>query len=328
MSAVLDQESIVANPPVGMEEEYRLTTGVTENIEATRYLFFAGNVIPKERTNERKDLARGGDEIASPCAYRFRGFLPRAMITPFERWKEDVPQEMIPQGTPTVGISKDGQTLSNHAVVRGVRTWPGEHIVSILHVPAPKRKGIVEIKGLFNVEWSTGEPLEVQRAVFPADWPLPKTLSGIRAQIEGVRRESSQLRSVADDMLTSCDQFYQWGMKQLDTAHTRLAQRMSHLHTYTYSPVHILLLEQLEVQRQDEGLNMLAKAQTTMMNGLSNAGITPEMLATMNEASMVRFEQMMQAQAAQNAQMLREILGTKPETVKPEGSKSEAKKKE
>ena len=292
-------------------DDAQLTNESEVRLEATRYLFFPGNIIPAQRSRERHELGRGGEEIDTPCLRRSERvlkprFLPRAYITPLELWISPMPKELVPQGArvrPVRGQQEQlgafGQPIFRSVPLYGVEALPGEHIVQILHVPAEEKKGIVEITKLREVEWETGEPRQVQHLFFPegeivdgAVWTLPKTLKALQQRIEavGTTINDPDIKDIASEMVTSCEQFREWGGRLLDREHTLLKKGSSHQWTYTYSAVGLLLLDQLGVARQDQGMQLLAQTQSRIVDGLNNNGITPEVLMQMQQqnAAMVQ----------------------------------------
>lgn len=274
-----------------VEESVKFTDGPQIRLEATRYLFCAGNFLSHARRRERKDLnwRGGGEDLASPCAWRMKHFLHRAFITPFEVGLEHRPLELVPEGVTTKNWLTVGASPSGHKTLYGIPVLPGEHIRELINIGAEEKKGIVEIEALQDAPWGR-DIVELQEAIFPADWPVPTTLREVEAQI----RQSNADSLVADVMLESCAQFSQWGHRWLDVEHGQIKSGRVHQWTYNYSPLGLTLLEQLEVTRQDQAINMLAKSQADMMNqSLKAAGLSTETLTQLDESRMEQFREML-----------------------------------
>lgn len=262
MSAVIQQ----LDPTRGMS----LVSNVNPDREMPRYLFFPGQVLDPERVFSTEHLreAGGGEEVQSRCLRRtVGGLVPRGRLTPMEVWTEGLPSVLIGEGleAETVHIKgpaspellgmtpRPGRLLGQS--LTHVKFYPGSDIVPVLR--ANQGKGLVEIKSLKGVPWYVDEaetvpgvPQRLNQTLFPST--LPPTLRELR---EGISKAAEGkldiVQQVATEMLAACDQFERWAQAMLSVEHTLLRQRVSHLHTYTYSPLGRELLRQLEVQPQD-----------------------------------------------------------------------------
>ncbi len=293
MSAVMQP---ISDPTRGMS----LVSNVNPDREKTRYLFFAGQVLDPERVFQTEHLreAGGGEEVQTRTLRRtVGGFIPRARLTPMEVWTEGLPAVLIGEGleaetvhiqgptTPeTLGMTQRPGRLIGSSLSH-VKFYPGDDIKSVLR--AHNGKGIVEVKALAGTSWykdeaetEPGVPQTLNRLFFPG--APPPTLRELRERVASAAAENGAatlVTSVASDMLASCDQFERWAQNMLAVEHTLLRQRVSHLHTYTYSPLGRELLRQLEVQPQD---NLLEQ-----FSGGINAAQLAEILSKFGGASAV-----------------------------------------
>lgn len=297
MSAVMPQ----ADPTAGM----RLVSTRAANLEATRYLFNPGNFLDPERMFQVEHLrdSGGGEEVQAHCLRRtVGGFLPRARLIPLEVWVEPMPAVLLGEG-----VERDTvQIVSGPATAQGmgmsqkqgflvgsalshVKFYPGDEIKTILR--ANDGKGIVEAKALEGMPWyedaketRPGAAQLLNRSFFPTT-PSP-TLRGLREMIDKGASLSDIHRAVAADMLAGCAQFGRWAEARVAAEHVLLRQRVAHQHTYTYSPLARVLLQQLEMKPQDSILEGMSSgvsaeqiAQIVAQVGGAQQGLSPEALA-------------------------------------------------
>jgi len=259
--------------------ELDLAVTVAPDLETTRHVFYVGDTIIPQRKRELDFLRGGGVEVYSRCLRRTRqSFIPRLMITPFETWNDGGrPVEFATNveevgpfgyGQPTaikLPPLQDGRAYGDKFQVRALRyekVFPGHEIDQVAGGSNPTRTAEVEIVSLRGQEWIVNGVLNseiqaVQNAFFPETWIDPDTgkrpykLRLARQRIEEVGRSSDYLKSIADDMLLSCEMFRLWGDAQLRTIHTQLRKMTSGEIPFAYTDMHLLLLEQLEIPRQD-----------------------------------------------------------------------------
>lgn len=280
MSAVIDQRDLTS----GLE----LVTGDEVALEATRYLFFAGDVIDPDRKQELQYMREGGEELPNRCLRRTGGFLPRCYITPLEFWGETLPLEHFPDGvrpyrlkdTPVENLNPNGRTLVGKPLFF-MPLYPGDLIVDALGLATGEHKGIVEVEVLRGVDYGADSE-HFNTVFFPASYQKPIELRLIQEHIDGIGSKSSDpdVKSVAGNMITSCEQFRRWAQNKIDKCHAQLDTRTIHQWTYQYSPQIRNMLKQLEIEPRNQSAQTLNAA---MMQAVANSGISPEVLAQMQE---------------------------------------------
>lgn len=242
-------------------------------IEATRWLFCAGNTLSRQRMRET-GFVYGGLETANRCLKRTAWgnghYIPRLTFTPLEVWFEALPSEFLSvepgyNGIMTIKDSKGhekpiptGSESYFKSALMGQTLYPGRQ-VRLLTEGAVSRICEVELKALANVKYDSGIAQGIERAFFPDEFKAQALhgeipLSAVRARIEETRRRTTdeRIQSIADDMLVSCELFETWANDLIGTNHTQLRQRMSGSHTFRYSPVVLeTLLPQMEINRED-----------------------------------------------------------------------------
>lgn len=271
----------------------KLVSRQGQNLSATRYLFFPGDVIDPDRKYQLDYLRRGGEEIATRCLRRTRGgLLPKAEITPLEVWIENLPPQYIREGAEqdTVrleGVIAPGNLEMDKPVRRGFlqggtlvgyRFYPGNEISVIMR--NHESKGIVEVKALLEQPYeledgSPGVSQILNLDFFPGAKPVE--LNKIRNRIEQVSSQSDLHKSVSEDMLSACELFQRWAETHISIENGLLRTRKEHQHTYSYSPLGRQLLAQLEMAPQDVGEGALTPA---MLSAISKVGggVTPELI--------------------------------------------------
>lgn len=282
MSAVLQERY---DPTAGME----LTTGDEIALEATRHIFLAGDMIDPHRKDDLPHLAHGGEELANFCLRRTNGYLPRCTITPMEVWAEWLPMEYFPEGVRPLKLKGEqivdnnptGRTLINKPLF-GYAHMPGELIIDAIGLATGERKGIVEIEALRGVDASDPEVTRIQNLFFGPDFPLPIELRLIEQRIALIlaAHNDPDVKSVARDMLTSCEQFRRWAEGEIGKMNTQLDQRVSHQWTYSYSPKVRMLLKQLEVEpRGTSTYNPV----DSLLTAMKSQGVSAEVFEQMAE---------------------------------------------
>lgn len=257
-------------------------------LDATRWLFFPGDVLSPRRKRELKDMtgfgiyrpdgspfglySNGGEEINSPCLVRTKGVLSRALLTPLDVAAVWTPPDLIPEGMSTFrGVLSDGgpgvHRTQWQVPLPGIKTFPGEVINVILTTAQNDQgnsKGVVEIQELRTVKWDEASAEGLQSLFFPT-WPsLPPTLNGLIASIEGGRKKTGarDLRAMGDEMLSSCEQFRLWASERIKLEETLIAVGTTKDGwTYRFSDVADQLMVQLEITPQSRQLQEQNKLQ-------------------------------------------------------------------
>jgi hypothetical protein len=261
MSTVLERPELQDAEPIQTHSRNII------NREDTRYLFLALDLIEPQRKQEQVEYEHGGEMLQGFCSWRTHGFLRRCRITPLEMGHDPQPRDLIAEGASVVTIPiplperQAALTGLSHAEQVFVRVYPGEEINSILYNQHRMERGVVEIKALMREAWDKEKMDALQRFFFPTYPKLPATLREIENLIKAARTrtEGETLHSIADDMLLGCARSRTWGMTMLEHEHANVRKGTNAAgESYTYSPLAEVLLPQLEVQRQDEGLKPLA----------------------------------------------------------------------
>jgi len=248
------------------------------NREATRYLFFAGDIITPRRKQERKDLAHGGEESASPCLWRARHFIRRGRITPLEygpRW--DI-EPRVPAGTRTIAVIDHGgnPTILEGSALLGIPTYPGEAIFEIIATgDEGMPMGIVELNSLRGVDYVDVAKENYQHLFFPTYPNLPPTLRELEDTIRKVRSVESVVNEIKSDMLDSCARFRLYGTAKVEREHQLMRKPANEAgYVFGYSQLAETLLPQLEIPRQDQGLQTMAQLTGKITEAVLNQGAT------------------------------------------------------
>lgn len=315
------------------------------NKSATRYLFFPGDVIAPRRKRELKEMTGfdvefngakfplysvGGEEISSPCLRHTKGVLPRCLIAPLNVAAVWTPPDLIPDGAETFrGFPQPGAKWSE--VLPGVKAFPAEQIRSILtwaNNDQGQGKGVVEITALRGWAWTDVVAQGVQRFFFP-DYPaLPATLSGIEALIEaahGRTKEGSDFRSIAEEMISACEQFRLWAMDRIKFEQTLVATGTTKDGwTYRFSDVAEQLMAQLEITKPDEQLLKATQLQTQLNQAV---GTLIEKQAGERHVEVVDVLKQLQDNQVMLAQMFGQIMDKLTQPAPTEAPKNQPKVK-
>lgn len=249
-------------------------------LEATRYIFTPGDYLDPARKDQLEHLRRGGDELLSnPCVRRTTSrFLPKCAITPLEFWGEELAWDLFPKEGISVRAPVKLRGVDKRESVPNSRIfpelffyphYPGELIRDAIDAGHEPR-GIVEISQLRTVPWESGEAQAAQEVIFPVDWAVPIQLRIIEEQIQrAAAANGSDIKDMANEMLTACEQFRRYAMTIIGKENTQIAQRMVHQHVYSYSPKCHALADQLEIKlvasTQDTVGMEVAKALASIM---------------------------------------------------------------
>jgi len=259
-----------------------------KNLEQTRYVFFPGNLVDPNRARELSDLLRyrvGGAEVDSPCLRAIDGwdnFVGRCRITPVLVYGQPLPRQMMAEGeravildrSPVPQVADDGVgfggNMGPQQASYGVRAFPGEHIDFITDRNSQVRRGVTELRSLFQagMEWEDFAASGIQERFFPNLLALPKTLREIEEMIAAVPEGGDRLiASLKAEMLGACHVFRLWATRHLDERDA-LVQKGTNDAGFAdrYTPLDLLLLEQMERERLDAYAKAQAKTAGTMTN--------------------------------------------------------------
>lgn len=275
----------------------------------TQYLFQGGNLLDPERIRQLDYLRGGGDEIATSCLRRTtNGFIPRARLTPLEKWRMSVPACHLPDGaldntvrivtamTPeNLGMKDAGPPTAGSRNLygkdnKGLETFPGDEINGILQVNGDR--GVVKVDALRGFGWwedkeetRPGAAQFLNADFFPGT--VPVQLAGVEELINKSAGKSELHRKVAADMLRSCATFRSYAQVELATIHALLRERISGPGgmAYRYAGVHRSYLEQLEMQPQDvENSDAMMRIMAKFAEQGGGQGATPELVASIAAA--------------------------------------------
>lgn len=286
MSAVMERPMELEQPVV-----FRDSNVIRKN--ATRYLFFPLDILNPRRKQELKYLARGGEELSTPCSWRHKHFLPRAYFLILEEGATWTPADLLPEGMTDLhrGVEIEGAMWATS--LPGIKEYPGEAVDNILssaYNEGGLRKGIVEITPLVGVSWDDCVDAGWQKLFFPQ---APIILRELEDQIKSVKAKTddADIHLTVDQMLSSCDEARYWGMEKIGIENTLVRLGSKGDHVYTYSSLAETLMPQLEVTPQDKPFQELAKMQATMGESLQNAlGAIAEQRGTAPDQSILLAE--------------------------------------
>jgi len=291
MSAVLDQPK----PEIFNAVDYFDRRVVGANVK--RWIFFPGDLIVPQRKAEISWLQVGGEETSSPCLQRYgRGFVPRGLAALLELGGEPIPMRHLGdlQAVAWTGIPLNEDAVKNNFGF--VPVYPGDGLRVLKRYSmndGGMRKGMDEVTALQGKEWeechsadNTGILDVIEYAQFGDG--MSKTLRGLEDQIRfaDVRDSRIDYGRMRDEQLKMCDEFRNWGSFKVNFTHGLLkvgsvaigndAVGATGGWSYFYPPVVEMLLEQLEIPRQDQPLQEMAKmvAQVSERPATQSAGLS------------------------------------------------------
>lgn len=303
----------------------------SDDIDKTkeRYVFFPGDLITPRRKQETREMqaigiaidgrpfrvtVNGGEDYQHRCLVRTKGIVPRAFITPLEIGANWVPPELVPAGADTFApMQNDDFTVRGGVAVGtkskylvGEKYFPGHAIAWMLSFARNNggfSRGLVEINQLFGQSFKDGAPMELQRLYFPNYPILPVRLSELQSDIQDVMKaQQGTVREIGQLFLHACDEFRIWGTNFVAVEHGQI-KIGTHAsgHVYEYSDTAQLLMEQLEITRQDQQFQTVARMQeeqarasTLMMQALTEKDSTDEDMKRMFMASIENQNKIMQ----------------------------------
>lgn len=265
MSAVMDRPQ----PQIFESVNYFDHRVVGANV--ARWVFFPGDLIVPERKAEISWLAVGGEETTSPCLQKYgRGFIPRGRAALLELGGEPIPMRHLGDLQSSAWA---GMPLNEHAVKNKfgfVPVYPGHGLRILLRYSRNERKGIDELESLTGKSWEechTDEGDGILDVVEQAQFGdgMSKTLRGLEDQIRHARVNDSRIDygKLATEQLRTCEDFRNWASRKVAIEHGLL--KTGHVGewqggwSYSYSPMCEMLLEQLEISRQDQPLQEMAR---------------------------------------------------------------------
>lgn len=269
MSAVLDVEIPQTRDVVKFFDK-RIV-----NKQNERWLGSLGDFIDPERKLQLDWARIGGIELNTNCLQRFgntKGFLPRGYIAPLELGADPMPEEQLRNlgGGQQWAAMVDGVVVTTN--LQFLPTYPGEAYDSLSNnafvdrAAGGIRIGVTEFPTLYGMKWEDGHKPDgsglidrMYKTFFP-DLKRAATLSGIQAQIKSGYEHDPAFREIGDRWVQSGEEFRRWGMRRVEMENMLLRTGVhSSGHAYQYSPLALLLIDQLELQRQDQPFAELSR---------------------------------------------------------------------
>jgi hypothetical protein len=284
MSAVLEQPKPEIFPSVGFFDKRVVGANVV------RWVGFFLDLIVSERKAEISWLKVGGEETPNPCLQRYgRGFVPRGRAALLELGGEPIPMQHLGD---LQAVAWQGIPLNEDAVKNKfgfVPVFPGDGLRILRRYSMnPIRKGMDEFTVLLGKEWDECHNAEgdgildvIETAMF-GDGMEP-TLRGIEEQIKSAVINDTRIDvgKYKSEALTMCNDSRNWASRLISVEHGLL--KTGHVGewqggwSYSYSPICEMLINQLEIPRQDQPMQELAKmfanqpAQVLQPQGMSAA---------------------------------------------------------
>lgn len=267
-------------------EEQFVPPRVDEEVKVSRFLFTAANLITPTIARERPHMRFGGLNVFNPCLNQSKDFIRRGRIVPLLLNQHiPIPAEDAQEGggyfeVPFVDILVGKDVHNPFGDTGGMVStfaYPGHQIAYILEGSpnidgAGQRKGIVEITTLKGHDYKLAdvggfradqELLKIQAAIFPSYPELPFAIRPFTALVrEAIDRNTGVIRAIAEEMLPSCIQWEGWCIRSIEDAHQNMAQAAVKGYSSPYVEMDLLILDQLEMQRQDEHFKRTAQIQS------------------------------------------------------------------
>lgn len=273
MSAVLEHKPEVFES-VDYYDKRRL------NNAAKRWVYFPLDVIMPQRKSELSWLAVGGEETSCPCLQKYgRGFVPRGRAALLEMGGEPIPMRHMGdlQAVAWQGLPTDEHTVRHNFGF--VPVYPGDGLRLLLRYALNDgggRKGLGELETLQGKEWDECHTYAedgildvVEKAQFGDG--IAKTLRGLEEQIKYAKVNDPRIDypKLRDEQLKLCEDARNWAIRKISIDHGLL--KLGHVgewqggHSYQYSPVVEMLIEQLEMKRQDQPIQEMADMVTQIL---------------------------------------------------------------
>lgn len=262
----------------------------TETVDrrATRWFFYAGDVIPTRRKQEFKHFRHGGDELELETNKLFRKFMPRCVFVPLQLAPRFDPPEYVRENAETLQVATPdlepdpwkGRPMSGAYMTKrlvGVAQYPADDAATVVTLNSDQglSRGIKEIKTLQGMDWDDEVSPALQSFFFPnfavENWDPTKSRVPteirevedlIRAAItryeNGERLEAKpdlNLAEIGHACLQACDEYRVWGENRIAVEHALISLGTTpDGYTHGYSELADVLLPQLEIERQDQHL--------------------------------------------------------------------------
>jgi hypothetical protein len=290
--ATVEQEIIkpLPDPTAGLE----LVTGDEINLEATRHVFLAADLMDPQRSRD-VGMPDGGEELENRCLRRTSGRIPRCYITPMELWVEWLPLDLFPVGMEHMALKIKGAEIEPSGRIFkplfGYPYYPGHLIIDAVGIATGERRGVVELENLRGV--NEGKEVDALRNLFfPANYRKPLLLSETRNHIEKVAASVADpdAKDTANFLLLSCDQSREYMEGVVSTINTQLDQRVvsgpGYSYTYRLTAKGRHFMAQLGIKPRSEPAVQVKEAvdQAVGQALAAQPGLTAEMLTGLGTA--------------------------------------------
>lgn len=240
-----------------------------------RWLGSLGDFVDPDRKQQLDWIRAGGIELPTVCLQRFgntKGFLPRGYLAPLELGADPLPAELLRNlgGGQQWAAMVDGKVVTTN--LQFLPTYPGDAFDALNNNAFVDRStggmriGVGELTSLYGLTWDdahkedgSGFVDQAYNAFFPQIQREP-TLEGIKRQIqEGIKADSA-FKALGENWLALGEEFSRWAHRRVEMENTMLKKGINDSgHAYSYSPLAILLIEQLDLQRQDQPFAELSR---------------------------------------------------------------------
>lgn len=278
MSTLVEEPDVILedNTPIQQPDSNRSKM-------ANRFLFLALDVLTPSRKQSCKRLAFGGHELTSECLVT-RNFVQKGRITGLVRSGEPILEENVPDGADFFPMTQP-QRLEipgalamvgmSESPVGAIPAYPGEHLSSIMNGSASeidgRKIGLVEIRALAGFDYKIEQlapGLRVDRRIwdlnrffFPTFPGVPVLLTEFRDQIQLAYSKTADttLKSMAEDMLQSCEVGSLWATETLDAKERLMLQGANQQgFAYVYDQLEESLLVQMGRSKASQGISSMA----------------------------------------------------------------------
>jgi hypothetical protein len=306
---------------------------------ANRFLFLALDVLTPSRKRACRRLSFGGHELISECLVT-RNFVQKGRITGLVRSGEPILEENVPDGadffpmTQPQRIEVAGalamQDMSD-SPLGAVPAYPGDHFSAIMNGSGSeidsRKIGLVEIRALSGFDYKIEQLApglrvdrrlwDINRYFLPTFPVVPVLLTDFRKQIQAAYNGTADttLKSIAEDMLQSCEVGSLWATETLDAKERLMVQGGPQQgYAYVYDELEESLLEQMGRSKAAQGMSKIASQFAE--------------IAQTGRADVAQLASVMKEGNRDFARMLaEELVKARADVVVPEPAKKSAAKK-
>lgn len=240
-----------------------------------RWLGTLLDFIDPDRKQQLEWIRTGGIELNTSCLQRFgntKGFLPRGYLAPLELGADPLPAELLRNlgGGQQWAAMVDGKVVTTN--LQFLPTYPGDAFDALNNNAFVDRStggmriGAGEITSLYGMTWEDAHKedgsgfVDRMYATFFPEVKRDPTLDGIEQQIRaGIQRDPA-FKAVGENWLAIGEEGRRWAQRRVEMENTMLKKGVNDSgHAYSYSPLAILLIEQLGLQRQDQPFAELSR---------------------------------------------------------------------